>query len=35
MRDKVVKLKLMSKNNRHIGLNTSSVETRTSHSRDR
>jgi hypothetical protein len=35
MRDKVIKLKLMNKNIQHIGLKTSSVETRTAHSRDR
>jgi len=35
MREKVIKLKIMNKNKRHIGLKMSSVETRTAHSRDR
>ena len=35
MREKVVKLKIMNKNKRHIGLKMSSIETRTAHSRDR
>ena len=33
MREKVIKLKIMNKNKRHIGLKMSSVETRTAHSR--
>ena len=32
---KVIKIKLMNKNKRHIGLKISSVKTRTAHSRDR
>ena len=35
MREKVIKLKIMNKNKRHIGLKMSSVKTRTAHSRDR
>jgi hypothetical protein len=35
MREKVINLKIMNKNKRHIGLEMSSVETRTAHSRDR
>jgi len=35
MREKVVKLKIMDKNKRHIGLKMSSVKTRTANSRDR
>jgi hypothetical protein len=35
MRDKVIKMKIMKKNNRHIGLKMSSVETRTAHIRER
>jgi len=35
MREKVVKMKLMSKNKQHSDLKMSSVETRTAHSRDR
>jgi hypothetical protein len=35
MREKVIKLKLINKNKRYIGLKMSSVETRTAHSRDR
>ena len=32
MRDKVIKIKLMNKNKRHIGLKMSSIKTRTAHS---
>jgi len=35
MREKVVKMKIMNKNKRHIGLKISIVETRPAHSRDR
>jgi len=35
MREKVIKLKIISKNKRHIDLKMSSVETRTAHSRNR
>jgi len=35
MREKVIKMKMMNKNKRHIGLKISSVEIRTAHSRDR
>ncbi len=35
MREKVIKLKIMSKNKQHSVLKMSSVETRTAHSRDR
>ena len=35
MREKVAKMKVMSKNKQHSGLKMSSVETRTAHSRGR
>jgi len=35
MRAKVIKMKIMNKNKRHIGLKMNSVKTRTAHSRDR
>jgi len=35
MRENTIKLKILNKNKQHIGLKTSSVETRTAHSRDR
>ena len=35
MREKVIKIKTISKNKQYIGLKVSSVEIRTAHSRDR
>jgi len=34
MREKVIKIKIMSKNKQHSGLKMSGIEARTAHSRD-